>query len=158
MHELVGHPATWIIAAVAIAGAVFAAGKWYGAVNNDRDSFKEFMTEVRDDIKEILSRLSPPPVAGQSPVQLTDFGKEISEAVSAAEWARNEAAKLVDSAKGKEEFEIFEACMDHVSEAFAEDSEFEKSVKSGAYEIGTDSDSVLKVYQVELRDQILKLI
>ena len=152
-------PATWILASVVVAGSLMAIGKWIGAVNSDRTSFKAFMEEVRGDIKEILSRLpSQPPVAGQSPVQLTDFGRRISETVSATEWARKEAGHLVENVRGKEEFEIYEACIDHVSTKFAEDSEFSRAVKAGAYQIGTDSNDVLQVYHVELRDQILELI
>ena len=47
----------WI--ALGIAGLIFGIGAWVGAVNADRRSFKEFMTEVRDDLKKILARLPP---------------------------------------------------------------------------------------------------
>lgn len=66
----------WI--ALGIAGLIFGIGAWVGAVNADRRSFKEFMTEVRDDLKKILARLPPRVFAGESPIELTDLGKNIS--------------------------------------------------------------------------------
>lgn len=152
-------PATSILSFIVLATALIFVGRWVGAVNSDRTSFHTFTGEVRDDIKEILSRLSsPPPVSRQSPVQLTEFGKTISETVSATEWARKAATHLVETVRDKEEFEIYEACIDHVSESFEHDSEFSRAVKAGAYQIGTDSSDVLQVYHVELRDQILALM
>ncbi len=57
----------------------FRFGGWVGRVDSDRTAFKEFMTEMRRDIAEILLRLSPTPTAtAASPIQLTDFGREIS--------------------------------------------------------------------------------
>ena len=61
-----------------IAGLIFGIGAWVGAVNADRRSFKEFMTEVRDDLNKILARLPPRVFAGESPIELTDLGKNIS--------------------------------------------------------------------------------
>ena len=177
MPEWAENPALLTIAVIAAAGAIWGMGQWVGTVNSDRKSFKAFIKkmpnnikalrkEVRDDVKElrkdiknILLRLPQlPSVAGQSPVQLTDFGKLIRDTVSATEWARKEAPILVESVRDKEEFEIYEACINHVSEKFANDSEFSKAVKAGAYQVGTESSNVLPVYQVELRDRILELI
>lgn len=98
----------WIVPLIialtgALLGAVFAFGKWYGEVNHDRKSFKEFMNEVRDDIKEILKRMpDPSPVQSKSPIQLTDFGENKSNTILAVDWAKNEAKNLIDDARGKE--------------------------------------------------------
>ena len=108
-------------------------------------------------IKEILKRLpAPSPVQSRSPIQLTEFGEGISESISAVDQAKNEASYLIDNARGKEEFEIFELCVSFISEKFEKDPEFEKSVKANAYQIGTSEENVLKVYQVVLRDQLLE--
>ena len=168
MAEWTSNPALLTVAVVTIAGIIWGMGQWVGTVNSDRKSFKTFIKdfrkevrndikEVRSDVKKILTRLSPA-VAGHSPVQLTNFGRTISEAASATEWATTEAPSLVEAVKSKEEFEIYEACIDYVSSKFADDSEFKRSVKENAYKIGTDSDNVLAVYQVELRDQVLRLL
>lgn len=70
-----------IIAILAAAGGI---GYWIGQVNSDRKSFGEFtqelkndVAEIRNDIKRILSRLSPPIVADKGPIQMTDYGKEL---------------------------------------------------------------------------------
>ena len=63
---------------VAVIGLVFAVGIWKGKVDSDRTNFKDFMKEVRDDIKTILSRLQTPEATRSSPLRLTDFGKDLS--------------------------------------------------------------------------------
>ena len=62
-------------------------GEWKGKVDSERKSFKEFMQEVRDDIKTILSRLPPSEATRTSPLRLTEFGKALSAGISGAEWA-----------------------------------------------------------------------
>ena len=52
--EFEGKIIWWVFAFVV---AVLAVGKWVGHVNSDRSKFNEFMKEVRDDIKTILTRL-----------------------------------------------------------------------------------------------------
>lgn len=148
------NPAIWTI--VVSVPLLVSVGIWIGSVNSDRKSFKEFMQEVREDIKEILKRMpDPSPVGSNSPIQLTDFGKSISDTISAVDWAKDEASKLIDQANGKEEFEIFELCVSHIDNIFNNNSDFNKSVKENAYKIGTSSENVLKVYEVVLRDQLL---
>ena len=185
MPEWSQTPLLWIVAvavALAIVFCVWRLIAWVSNINSDwksfnrltekfpielkelrqevRDEFKEVRIEIKDvreDIKKLLTFLSPP-AAGQSPVQLTDFGRTISKDASATEWAKEEAAGLVELSEGKKECEVFEMCIDFVSRRYAEDIDFKRLVKSTFYHRGTDSDSVLQVYQVELRDQILELL
>ena len=44
-----------------VAGIGFAIHlvKWYANVNSNREQFREFMTRVDDNIRDILSRLPP---------------------------------------------------------------------------------------------------
>ena len=74
MADWINNPATW---ALAVVGAIFAAGGWFVAVNSDRKSFREVMKEVKDDIKEvrkdikkIFQLLPPKAVYSGSPLQL----------------------------------------------------------------------------------------
>lgn len=123
------------------------------------NDLRQGFNELRQGFNELLSRSpSTPTIDGQSPVKLTGFGKKVSKAGSASEWARKEAENLVETVRDKEEFEIYEACVAHVSKMFAQDSEFNKSVRANAYQSGTISNSVLQVYHVELWDRILELI
>ena len=165
MPEWLGNPALWIIAVIFVGGVIFAIGRWVESVSADQKTFKEFMTKVGSDLDEIranIQRIFPllpqPVVEGNSPVHLTDFGEKVSATVNASRWAEEQAAGLVETAKGKEEFEVFDICVDHVSKVFKDDPEFQKAVRSGAYQIGTDMENVLKVCHVELRDRVLGLI
>ena len=86
MNEWFANPLFWIASLSLLsvaAGAIFAFGQWKGRVDSDRVSFKEFMTEVRNDIKEILRRLPSPTVDAHSPLRLADLGKPISERFTA---------------------------------------------------------------------------
>ncbi|MDE0201340.1 MAG: hypothetical protein OXK73_02770 [Rhodospirillaceae bacterium] len=135
--------------------AVFKFGKWVGAVNTDRDAFKEFMKEVRGALAEIFRRLpTPPATVSASPIQLSDFGREISATGDASAWAGGHAPDLEAEAAGKEEFEVFDLCVAYVEKVFAEDEEFQRRVRATAYQHGTEVAQVLRVYQVELRDRL----
>ena len=105
----------------------------------------------------LLTRIGPAPIAGQSLVQLTEYGEKISKTVSVEQWARQEAPNLIEDVKGEEEFEIYDLCIDHISKKFTINPEFTKIVKSGAYQLGTDPETVLKVFNVVLRDAVIKL-
>ena len=70
MNEWFASPLFWVVFLSLLsvaAGAIFAFGQWKGKVDSDRTLFKEFMTEIRNDIKEILRRLPPPAVDANSP-------------------------------------------------------------------------------------------
>ena len=69
-----------------VLGVFTSIGIWIGKVNSDRASFKDFMKEIRKDIKTILGRLPPGPVTGSSPLQLTDLGESISQTLEARNW------------------------------------------------------------------------
>ena len=138
---------------------VFGCGKWYQAVNSDRETFKEFMKEVREKLDKIFERLPPPQtVKSASPVTLTDFGKTISQNLRVARWAADHAPQLMDKAQGKREFEIFELCVEYVEQQIEGDENLATSMRSGAYRHGTDFEQVRKVYEVELRDSLLRMM
>lgn len=149
-----------IVAVLAVLGLVFGVGQWVGGVNADRASFKAFMEKIDGKIDRILERMSFPPQStkSESPVRLTEFGKKLSATAKATDWAAANAPELVSGAMGKEEFEVFDICVDRVQTSFESDADFKRSVRAAAYAHGTDSEQVLKVYQVELRDRVLSLL
>lgn len=73
----------WLPVATAftVVTALVGIGIWIGGVNADRKNLAEFVREIREDIKTILSRLPPPEATGSSPLQLTDFGKALSSGI-----------------------------------------------------------------------------
>ena len=145
----------YLIIGLAALGAIFGVGKWVGAVNADRISFKTFMNEVRKDIKEILQRLPAKVVTGQSPVRLTDLGKRVSECLDAPSIVRGLASELIDRVAGKPDYEVQEMCFSYIDEEYTPPPEVETVVRKCAYEHGIERDQVMRVLGVELRDQLL---
>ena len=172
-----------VLTAVRVA---YKFGEWKGEVNADRKLFTDFITEVKGfmvDVKDfmfevkgfmfevkgfmnedkekidrILKRLPlPPAVEENSPVQLTEFGKKISENLSIGKWTVEHAANLVKQVSKKQDFEIFEMCIEYVSGQYDADSNFQRKIRKGAYESGINVEQVKRVYEVKLRDALLAL-
>lgn len=144
--------------AVAVIVIIFGIGKWVGAINSDRASFKTFMNEVRDDIKRILARLPTPTVEPGSPLQLTEFGEKISRSLGVKDWALNEAMGLLAEVEEKEPYEVHDFCVDHVQMQFDLGDALYVRIRAGAYENGTTVKSVQDVFVIELRDALLRLM
>ena len=132
---------------------------WVTKTNSDRKNFKEFMAEVKQDIKRIFERLPPPKTAESvSPLRLTDFGREISNLINANEWADKLANELIEKHRNKEDFEIHHISEGIVYEKIETDEETSRMVKKASYEKGTTIDNVRIVLVIELRDALLKMI
>lgn len=80
--QWIHHPATWIIATLAVAGLLGRLIYWMGTVDTDRKNFRSLMEEVRADVKQILGRLPPVAVASPRPpsrgVVLTSLAMGVS--------------------------------------------------------------------------------
>ena len=127
-----------LIVGLAAGGGIFAAGKWVGAVNSERESFRAFMKEVREKLDKIFERLPPPQtVESGSPLRLTEFGKEISRQLDVKNWAQNEAMFQLERVEGKEPYEVHDFCMAHVGEQFEMELDLQTKIKKGAYDHGT---------------------
>lgn len=68
-----------VTASLAVIYAVVKVIRWTATVDLKLNQFTDFAKEVRDDIKQILLRLPPVPVAGSSPLRLTDFGEKMAD-------------------------------------------------------------------------------
>ena len=163
MSEFLQENWLYISSAIAVVGLligimvkIYKIDTWVGAINTEINTLKKGLKTVQEDIKKLFERLPPQKTAdASSPLNLTDFGRKISDHVDAKEWANNNAEKLMEQARGKEEFEIFSICSEHVEKTFDEENEFNRTVQSTAYNYGTDTEQVLMVYRIELRDRIL---
>ena len=134
-------------------------GKSMKEVKTNQTAFWQSMKQVEEKISNIPEHLPLPAVVeAQSPLQLSKFGKKISDNLSVDKWAADHALCLVDKASEKQEFEIFEMCMEYVGDQFDNDLNFNRNFRKGAYEVGTDVEQVKKVYAVELRDALLALL
>ena len=133
-------------------------GQSVNRVETDQKSLWESMKRVEANIAHIPEHLPPPAVVEtNSPVRLSNFGMKISANLSVDKWAVEHAACLVDKASGKQEFEIFEMCVEYVAGQFDNDPDLNRYFRKGAYEIGTGVEQVKQVYEVELRDALLAL-
>ena len=151
INTFISHP----LVLLAILGGVGGLIYWKGQVDSDRKSFKEFMQEVRGDIKTILERIPPKTVTAGSPLQLTGFGKTIAEAFGAEEWAKESIAALgkPNEMVTKEPFQIDELCNKHVHHDLSR-NEYDR-VQNCAYHHGIEPDDVLQVLRVVLREEVL---
>lgn len=157
--------------ALAIVGVVIRVGMWIGSVNTELNSFKGFMEKIEGKLDDLTERINgigtdivgikmqirPAPLAGQSPVHLTEYGQSVSDELQIRQWAEEQAGKLYDLSRGKEEFEIYDLCKEHVDELLTTSGDFNVYVRSGAYDLGREIDVVTSVCAVELRDAILRL-
>lgn len=142
--------------------------RWTATVDSKLEQFSEFAGEVRQDIRElrqdvkelrrdvaqIFLRLPPPPVAGDSPLQLTDFGERMADFMKVKSWASDLAPSLRADVAGKRPFEVDDFSRSFVQGRLQDD--LKESVAACAYEFGVERDAVLKVLQVVLRNELLR--
>lgn len=148
---------------VAVLAGTFWLGSWFNAVNSDRRDFSDFMTGIDEKFTKITSKLDQ--ISGilassttrSSPLRLTDLGEKISDLMSVKDWASQHASGLVSEAQEKEPFEVFELCQRYVREQFDADQGLQRSIRAGAYDVGTNRNQVIAVYEIELRDALLEL-
>lgn len=153
-----------ISVAFAIGGLIFAFGKWYGNVNSDRKSFKEFMREVKEDIggmqekiDRILDRTFPPSrlITSKSPLSLTDLGEEVAEDLNAEDWADKKALRVWEDVQEMEDYEVHEYCFDRVrTPQFT--GNMKGAIRKIAYEHGISTEDIYDVLAIVLRDVILE--
>ena len=152
-----------VTASLAVLYAVVKVIRWTVTVDLKLDQFAGFTKEVREELKEvrqditqIFLRLPPPPVAGDSPLQLTDFGEKMADFTKAKSWASELAPSLRADVAGKRPFEVDEFSRSFVHGRLSDD--MKESVAACAYEFGVERDAVLKVLQVVLRNELLRQI
>ena len=147
----------WITVGVGVVGAFVTVGIWIGHVNSDRKSFKEFMVEVRKDIKKILGHLGPEVDSRTSPLRLNELGNKVSAEIEAAAWAFRVAPALKGRIDGMEAYDIQEFCFAYADNEAELSHEQQSLIKRAAYQNGLADSTVRRVMAFELRDQLLDL-
>ena len=141
---------------------IYKWGEWKGSVDVDRGTFKSFMEEVRRDIKEILNRLPPTAVTGQSPVQLTELGKTIVETLNADQWIEPYAEQRLPHTSDMSLYQIQKDAFDFADNELlnlikSDDPERFKAIENCASRHGVHVDEVMKALGVRLRNKIFDL-
>ena len=127
--------------------------RWEGAVDADRNHFKEFMKAIQRQLNEILAAVSSEPlVARSNPLRLTEGGKKLVEQLDGAAWARETAEELANEAEGLEPFDIEDLAFTH-----ANDLKLPALMRKVAYEEGVPPAVVRQVLGVVLRDELIRL-
>ena len=155
----------WLIVPLAAGGLLFRVGMWVGAVNTDRESFKDFTRAVRDDIQELqrdiktlLRRRGSPTISSGSPLRLTKIGKRISEALNVPVTAETLALSLKPRVSGKLPYDVQEFCFEYIRDEYTPSAEDEYKIKNCAYENGLDRDDVLDVLAIMLLEEREELL
>lgn len=163
MTEWITHPASITILVVAILTAVGKLIYWIGGMNDFRgavetalNEIKESVSTIQEDIKSILRSMPITPVSTESPLKLTDLGKEISSEVGAKEWALSVADGLEEAVHGMNAYGIQKHCFEYAQNHFRDDDIRNTAAEDSAYIHGLEVDKVLQVVGVELRDILLE--
>ena len=142
---------------IALIGFVGGACYWAGGVNKSVSTLEELMKEIRQDIKNILTRLPKIPFSSGSPLQLTEFGKDIANKLNAYEWAVEFVKTLSVDLKRMEPFQINEFCSNLISIESKEKENDSEIISKAAYEFGISKKDIIKIYIIVLREELLKL-
>ena len=138
-----------------VLSAVAGIAYWAGSTHRSVRTLERFMDEIRTDIKKIFEKLPASTVAGESPSQLTDLGKKVSEEIQASDWAKETAPAVAFEVTGKHPYEVQEFCLEYVKKEDILSEEMQ--VKTSAFENGIQKEQVLRVLAVELRDNLLQM-
>ena len=158
IYKFITHPLVWLAILGVIGTAVVYIAKyfyWKGHVDSDLNSFKEFMQEVRMDIKKILERLPPRTVTPGSPLKLTSFGERIAQRFGAQKWAKEQIASVAESERlvELEPYQIDVLCKRYVEDEL--NVEDRDNIQACAYSNGIEFDDVAQVLKVVLRQEII---
>lgn len=145
-----------IITIIATTLGIGYIGCWAGRAKSDQASFEKFMTVVRGDIKEILSRPEPAVTETNTPAQLAEFGVKIADRLPARDWARQAAPGLLADIRDKGPLEIEEGLAQTVDLSFL-DRDWQRKVRRTGSKLGVDTDAVLLVMRIVLKDELMRL-
>ena len=148
-----GISVTVVSAAITFA---YKFGKWRAEVDSDRLRFSKFMEEIRNDIKDLLSRLPSSPTTSASPIRLTDLEERISTNINAKSWAEKVANEMVEQTKGFDLLKIQEESFEK-AQSFEPDKSLLQNMRDSAFREGINLNGVRAVLGVELRDCLLAL-
>lgn len=154
----------WILVVLGVGAILFKAIVWYADVNSDRDKFKEFMNEIKSDLKGIRENLAqlnlyfPPTVTVEkSPLQLTELGASLYECLDAKTLIDEQAKGMKDQVAKMNRYQVQEHCENFFMAEYKPDDETLSKWQDCAYEKGLKMRHVHLVLSVELRNKILSL-
>ena len=153
-----------IIVLIAILTRVWNLGSWTSSVNKDLEALKdraeddrsvlrEFMTEIRTDVKNIFRAMQFGMTERNSRVQLNERGKKASEDLEASRWAATHLHSLVGQCQDLPEHRTYALCRQYVD---GNSSNWPENADEVAYDLGTPRAALAEVLTIVLRDEILR--
>ena len=144
--------------AVAIPGIIAFGGAmyWAGGVNTDVSALKEAVKLIREDIKDILSRLPSDGLNKTSPVHLTELGKEIVAEFEEFNWMVPAIDTSWDFVSQKSSYEIQEYCINLMTVQYSPSSAMDVKIYDCAFKYGMTRRQVLEILAIALRDKMLE--
>ena len=150
------NPSTYI-AIVVVLSATVAFARWFIkmiAREDINDAIQQLKTEI---IKLLIERLPAPNTVGtNSPRALTDFGRVVSKHADAVPWANQQRPNLLTEVAEKEDFEIEAFSVWYVKKEYENSLAFQRIINKCAYDKGIDKEQVTAVFEIELRDALMK--
>ncbi|MYC40193.1 MAG: hypothetical protein F4X55_04175 [Candidatus Dadabacteria bacterium] len=131
-----------------IAGVTWKSRGWVSSIENDIGDLKKSVRKIEGFLKSLF----PSTTSTNSPINLTDLGKKVSQEIQASEWAKQTAPGLIVQVEGKSHYDIQEYCFEHVKRESVLTEEMDERVRSSAYNNGIEKWQVLRVLAIELRD------
>ena len=127
------------------------------AITEDRKRFRTILDEIRGDIKKIFHRLGQAETTFQSPLRLTDYGRELLAGIGGEPWAARLATTLRRKVEGMEAYEIHEFCFEYVANDLDPSDDEQVAMRRTAYEKGAEMEQIQRVLAIELRDRLLTM-
>ena len=143
-----------VIGSLAVLSGLWKSVTWVFKIDRGEKDFRDFVQEIRADIKDILKAVQPTTKPG-SPLTLTELGLKVADALGADAWASDLAPRLLDQVQDRRPHEIDDFCRSHVESDLTE--EMRNLVSKNAYDFGITQDSVRAVLHVVLRDELLRI-
>ena len=162
MENLSNYVTPIVLVLIAVIGGVIGLIQWGANVNADRKTFKEFMEEVKADIKELLRRLPPVTTAGKSPIELTDLGKKVVTMLQPDQWIEQYALQRLPHTNEMSLYQIQKDAFEFAEQELLisiqnDNSGLVKTIEDCAFHHGITISEVMKALGVVLRDKIFQL-
>ena len=161
MGDWYANPVVWTLVVLAIVAGAGRFWYWRGQVDNDRDAFKKFMTDIgrkidkiQENVHELLGVVRSVSKPG-SPLKLTELGNKVAECLESRGIFQDIEPLLSDRIHGKQPYEIHDICFEYISGELNPSPEMDAVIRLCAYENGVKREDVLEVMAIELRDRLL---
>lgn len=156
MLDFLSDPRWVVLLVLGLGSLVFFLGRWVRHVNSNLRKFREFMDEMREDIKKILSRLPVYLVSQDGPLRLNELGEEMASKLGLAKWARANAKRHSIAVQNLKPFEIQDYCYELLNNRFSPTPDQETAIRESEYENGLKRDQNIEVFVIVLRDHLIQ--